>query len=74
MNTATYTLRANGPYAYAIKDGRKVLAKIVKVSDGWHDGCSIFDTVDGAVARFVEGRNQLIETLGGTTFVEVIAA
>lgn len=70
-DTIIYQLRQRSPHEYQIKAGRKVAARIIRVTDGWYIGCTVRTTVDGAVAFFIACQESFADATGRAVRVEV---
>lgn len=65
MKTVTLKLKEKNQFEYQVKNGAKVLDKIMKVSDGWHAACRVHDTLADAVEYVRNSREQMYCAFGG---------
>ena len=51
-------------FTVTVKNGSKIVAKIQKCTDGWCAMSSMFETVEGALARIKQNRESAAEAFG----------
>jgi hypothetical protein len=66
-----YKLVKKSEFVYYIKDGAKIQTKIMMVSDGWHDGCTIRNTLEDATERARQSLENRLCAFGGDFTVTI---
>jgi hypothetical protein len=68
MKRITYKLRQKNEFTWHIKDGRKIVAKIIQANGGWGTACQIWDTLPEAVEAQRESLQSMCEAFGRTAY------
>ena len=63
MKEVTYKLRRVNEFKYQVKDGRKVIENIHKVSGQWSAAHKLFPTIEEAVIYLVESLENMYSSL-----------
>lgn len=71
MQHITTRIYKKSNFEYQIKNGAKIIARITKVTGGWHCECKIFDTIEGAARYSINSKNAFIKSCGGTKLYEM---
>lgn len=66
-----YKLVQKSEFEYQIKNGRKVVEKIMRVSDGWYVCCVVKPDLESAITYAIESQKEMMEMFGGSVEIEL---
>ena len=66
-----YKLTEKSPYEWHIKDGRTIKSKLLKVSNGWHDGATVHATLEQAIQAAKDSLECRLCAFGGDNTVQI---